>query len=369
MQTVVIVNVFSMFPLLFTIYLAKRHLSGSRQNWYYIVASVITILLLFMEIIAGLMSSKAGNLALAVHYLSYALGYALTPLVPMVILFYLGCSAWTFAKKLWLFVPMVVNILISILSMQSGWYFTILTSNTYQRGPYFWFVTAFSAYYYGWILIRLLQINKTRVVPSKFLLGFVYTLPIVSTTIQLATRDEIYVFSTVGVSLLLYYLIVQEARFDYDMQTQVRNREAFEQELLSRQYHERDSAIFMFDVNNLKSTNDVWGHQEGDSLLFSIAQILSKLFEPEGKVFRIGGDEFAVILPLSKKPDPDLFQQKFLASVALANESRVHPISIAYGYAISDKAEGISLRKAFHLADEAMYRNKNEQRQILRDHS
>jgi len=369
MQTVVIVNIFSIFPLLFTIYLAKRHLSGSRQNGYYIFASVITIILLIAEIVGALISEKPGNAALAVHYLSYALGYALTPLVPMIVLFYLGCSEWSFAKKLFLFIPVAVNILISILSMQSGWYFTILTNNTYQRGPYFWFVTAFSAYYYGWILIKLLQINKTRVVPSKFLLGFVYTLPILSTGFQLATRDEIYVFSTVGVSLLLYYLIVQEAQFDYDVQTKVYNREAFEQELLARQYHEQDRAIFMFDVNNLKQTNDVWGHQEGDSLLASVAQILTSVFEPEGKVFRIGGDEFAVLLPRSKKADPAVYMEHLLQSVASANESRVHPISIAYGYAISNKEAGIGLRKTFNLADEAMYRNKSEQRRMLREQS
>ncbi|NLE14618.1 MAG: GGDEF domain-containing protein [Spirochaetales bacterium] len=366
MQTVVIVNLFSIFPLLFTIYLAKRHLSGSRQNWYYIFASIITIILLAVEIVGALISGKPGNAALAVHYLSYALGYAITPLVPMIILFYLGCSEWPFTKKLFLFIPLACNVVNSILSIQSGLYFTILATNVYQRGRYFWLVTAFSAYYYLWILIRLLHINKSRVVPSKILMGSVYTLPILSTAFQMATRDEIFVFSTVAIALLLYYLIVQEAQFDYDGQTKVYNREAFEQELLARQYHEQDSAIFMFDVNNLKQTNDVWGHQEGDSLLASVAQILTSVFEPDGKVFRIGGDEFAVLLPLSKKADPAARQEQLLQSVASANESRVHPISIAYGFAISNKEVGISLRKAFNLADEAMYRNKSEQRRMLR---
>lgn len=369
MQPVVIVNIFSMFPLLFTIYLAKRHLSGSRQNWYYIFASVITIILLFLEIVGSLISRTQTNFALIIHYLSYSLGYALTPAVPMVILFYLGCSTWPLAKKNVLFIPMGLNVLLSILSMQSGWYFTILADNTYQRGPYFWLVTAFSAYYYVWILLRLLQIRKERIVPSKFLMGFVYLLPIISTAFQMATRDEIFVFSTVGISLLLYYLIVQEAQFDYDVQTKVRNREAFEQELLSKQHLEQDYALFMFDVNNLKQTNDIWGHQEGDSLLYSVAQIIAKSFEPEAKVFRIGGDEFCAILPLAKKPDPASYQQRVLAAIATANESRVHPIRIASGFSLSSKDAGISLRKAFIHADEQMYRNKNELKRILREQS
>ncbi len=369
MQTVVIVNIFSMFPLFFTIYLAKRHLSGSRQNWYYSLASVITLILLSLEILAALLKGKPGNAALSLHYLSMSTGYALTPIIPLVIIFYLGCSEWTTFKKGLLFVPMMLNILFSVLSMQSGWYFTILVTNEYQRGPYFWLVTAFSAYYYLWILIRLLHINKSRVIPSKILLGFVYTLPIASTAFQLVTRDEVFIFSTVAISLLLYYLIVQEAQFDYDAQTKVYNREAFEQELLSRQYQEKNSAIFMFDVNNLKQTNDVWGHQEGDSLLFAVARILTKIFEPEAKVFRIGGDEFAVILPISKKTDPQAYQQRFLDSLAEENAGRVHPISIAYGYAISSQEEGLPLPKAFILADEHMYSNKSEQRRMLRNQS
>lgn len=369
MQTVVIVNTFSMFPMLFTIYLARRHLSGSRLNWYYILASIFTILLLSLEILGALISGKAGNGALVVHYLSYALGYALTPAVPLVILFYLGCSEWSLAKKTWLFVPMVLNVLISIISMQSGWYFTILASNMYQRGPYFWIVTAFTAYYYGWILIRLIQIRNVRIVPSKILMVSVYILPIVSTGFQLAMRDEIFVFSTVGIALLLYYIIVQEAQFDYDMQTKVRNREAFEQEMLFRQRLEQDTIIFMVDVNNLKQTNDVWGHQEGDTLLSTLAQLLTKVFEPEGKVFRIGGDEFSVLLPLSKKTDPSFYQQNLLAQLALANESRVHPISVALGYAISNKKWGITLEKTFNRSDEQMYLHKCEQRKMLGDQS
>ncbi len=358
MSSFVIVDIFSLIPLLFTIYLAKRHLSGSRQNWYYILASVLAIMQLLLEIITYSISGIQTTQALAIHYLGYALGYALAPALPFEVLFYLGYSEQTPFKKFILSIPLLVNMILSVLSIQSGWYFKLNLLNIYERGPIFWMVTIISAFYYMLILIRLITKRNMTIIVSKFLLAAVYLLPIVATALQLMVMQAPFIYSTVSITLLLYYIVIQEAKFDYDMQTKVRNRIAFEQELHTLERTKRDACIFMFDVNNLKQTNDTWGHQEGDTLLVAVAAMLSKFFSPAGKVFRIGGDEFCAILPLSKTNEESIYARNIEKALEKANAKRVHPINIAYGWASSNIQEGVSIAKAFNQADDAMYLNK-----------
>lgn len=361
-----IVNIFSLLPLLFTIYLANRHLAGSRQNWYYILASVITIIILLLEILETALIGREGVLFLLMHHLAYSTAFSLTPAIPLVILFYLGFSTLNLRLKILVSVPFAANAILSILSIQNGWVFTITEANSYVRGPLFLSATFISAVYYLMMLILLKKLAATIIVPSRLLLTMVYLLPIVSTLYQLLFNEEIFIFSTVAVALLLYYLIMQEASFDYDLQTKVRNRVSFEHEMRALEQRHHPLSIFVFDVNNLKQTNDAWGHQEGDALLASVADLLTHVFVPKGKVFRVGGDEFCVLVEMQEPTDCQVLLQRFQASVAQANEIRVPPISIASGYACLDRANKSSVSMAYHLADHAMYRDKMEQKQKLR---
>lgn len=84
----------------------------------------------------------------------------------------------------------------------------------------------------------------------------------------------------------------------HDGLTQLYNRSFFEEELArverGRNY---PVTVLMVDVDELKKTNDTLGHAEGDKLLVRVAEILRVAFRPEDVVARIGGDEFAAILP------------------------------------------------------------------------
>lgn len=361
-----IVNIFSLFPLLFTIYLAKRHLSGSRQNWYYILASIITIVILLLEIAQSTLSGREGTFFLLIHYLAYWINFSLTPAIPLVILFYLGFSMQSIRAKVLLSLPVGMNVILSVLSIQNGLVFTINEANLYVRGPLFLAATLISAAYYLLILLRLKQIEKHIIVPSRLLLAMVYILPIVSTLYQLIFNEEIFIFSTVAIALLLYYLIMQEASFDYDLQTKVRNRVSFEHEMHALEQAKQPVGIFIFDMNNLKQTNDAWGHQEGDVLLANVADLLNQAFGSDGRIFRVGGDEFCVLVEPQKKIDCMVLLQRFKSLVAEANEVRVPSISIASGYACFDPTKGSTISKTFHLADDAMYRDKMKQKLKLR---
>lgn len=88
-----------------------------------------------------------------------------------------------------------------------------------------------------------------------------------------------------------------------DALTRIPNRRSFEddfRQLLSRRAEQRDSfALSIFDIDHFKWINDQLGHHSGDEVLRTVAQTARRVAEAHGaKVYRFGGEEFAVIFPL-----------------------------------------------------------------------
>ena len=120
--------------------------------------------------------------------------------------------------------------------------------------------------------------------------------------------------------------------------------------------------ILVFDINYLKETNDKYGHDIGNKLIVSAAQIISETFK-RSPVFRIGGDEFLVILQNRDLEDLEKLLKNFdeeckNESVNIAEE--IIPISIAKGFAKYEPQKDTNFIDVFNRADDAMYDNKRE---------
>ena len=146
------------------------------------------------------------------------------------------------------------------------------------------------------------------------------------------------------------------------------NRTAFEEHLIELE-KVKDTigqiGIIMFDVNDLKYVNDNLGHPEGDKLLLESAQLIRDTFSKiGGECFRIGGDEFVILLSGEDvkqqcEDGTELFKAAMKSYNARPNlELR---ISIASGYAIYDETQqGKKLMDIYHEADIYMYENKKK---------
>ena len=120
-------------------------------------------------------------------------------------------------------------------------------------------------------------------------------------------------------------------------------------------------SIVMADVDGLKQVNDRLGHQSGDRLLRQTGQLLREAFRTEDIVARIGGDEFAALLPQADMGAAAICLQRVRARTAAYNAAHAStPLSISLGMATTDANQDIAL--AMRQADEDMYEDKRTRR-------
>ena len=110
------------------------------------------------------------------------------------------------------------------------------------------------------------------------------------------------------------------------------------------------------DVNDLKSVNDSHGHAAGDRLLQDAAQILQSTFRADEIVARIGGDEFAVLLPNTDSWNIAKIEGRVRKALAAYIAAGDFTLSIALGSATAERGE--SLAEILKLADQRMYHDK-----------
>jgi PAS domain S-box/diguanylate cyclase (GGDEF) domain len=150
----------------------------------------------------------------------------------------------------------------------------------------------------------------------------------------------------------------------HDKPTGLYNRNYFEEEMLRLQSGRFDPVgIVVCDVDGLKLVNDNLGHGAGDALLANVARILEKCFRDSDVVARIGGDEFAVLLP---NCPPEVVENACRRINEMVDQYRgaepPMPISLSIGYAVK-KDSFKTMVDGFKEADNSMYRVKPGNRQ------
>ncbi len=145
----------------------------------------------------------------------------------------------------------------------------------------------------------------------------------------------------------------------HDQLTGLYNRAAYEELVDEVDVNASSCAIIMFDLNDLKKCNDVYGHAAGDEYIMLCAKMISEVFGNIGTCCRIGGDEFCAIVPEEKISYCEKALSDLDRRVEEANaQKREYEVHIAYGYAIYDKELDKELSDTRSRADANMYRMK-----------
>ena len=144
-----------------------------------------------------------------------------------------------------------------------------------------------------------------------------------------------------------------------DKLTGVKNTTAYLQEVafIKNDILQKKAAftIFVIDVNGLKYINDNYGHEIGNELIIKVTQMVAEVFGEEN-LYRIGGDEFAVILSQLAETECEDYRKQFEEIVE--NQKGKIWASASLGYASYDKKKDSTYESVFNRADEDMYERK-----------
>lgn len=192
--------------------------------------------------------------------------------------------------------------------------------------------------------------------------------------IECKTKDEIGVLASRysdTVKMLKKYINKINKQAYTDAATDVGNKAAYHDAVQRidkmSQHANGDYAIFVMDINYLKMYNDKYGHEFGDMLISDASAIIKRVFG-DYNIYRIGGDEFTVII---NSPGNDLCEQlvkRFKQEQELFNRNARHyelGVRIAVGYAVNDATDG-DYADVFNRADRQMYLDKQEIKKTAR---
>lgn len=152
----------------------------------------------------------------------------------------------------------------------------------------------------------------------------------------------------------------------HDYLTGLYNRRFFEEELKKLDIKENlPLSIAMIDVNGLKLTNDAFGHQVGDELLKTVANVLMKVCEEENVIARIGGDEFIIIFPHTTYEETEKVVKLIYRAIS---QERLKDIIISISIGFDTKlCMETSIDNIIIKAEEKMYMKKITESQSMRN--
>lgn len=168
--------------------------------------------------------------------------------------------------------------------------------------------------------------------------------------LERAKGYRMVVDSTLGIGVSLYYFYLAMQEYRRDALTRVLNRHNFNYDLADLDY--KPYGLSLIDIDNFKMINDKYGHDKGDEALVKVVNAIKTNLLPGCRIYRYGGDEFAVISQKVSAEDVEGMFEKI-------NEQLSHEnFRISYGTVFHKKGE--DSKEVLLGADAAMYANKRQ---------
>lgn len=158
--------------------------------------------------------------------------------------------------------------------------------------------------------------------------------------------------------------IVLDTLSKSDVLTGIMNRRGFYhagEKLLEKNKAAGNRTLVAYvDMNNLKIINDRYGHDEGDFSIKLISEILTKVAADTGLAGRVGGDEFALAVPVQSSDEERAFVEKIYKRFREYNEGSEKPynVTVSVGTCMVEAEDALTLKEAMTRADGKLYEEK-----------
>lgn len=189
---------------------------------------------------------------------------------------------------------------------------------------------------------------------SFYLQGSIIAICIVGAYIVLASCCITYTFSKIAKERLEKEKLIYTS--NTDELTRCLNRHAYENDINTLKICD-EWVYISIDLNGLKRVNDTYGHVAGDELIRAAADCMKNSFNEYGKVYRIGGDEFAVIITENINKFENMIH-RFKSNITNWHGEFVDSMTVSYGWVFSTEGNWDSIYEISKAADERMYESK-----------
>ena len=140
----------------------------------------------------------------------------------------------------------------------------------------------------------------------------------------------------------------------------------FEKKVINLHENDKKFVFVMVDIDNFKLYNDTYGHKNGDEVLIRVANVLKDLHARYSTVFRLGGEEFGIILDVDNIEDAIRIIEDYRMKIVEKNipfENSEHQIVTAsFGVKLAKRIERLSYEEIYHEADKKLYLAKKDGR-------
>jgi diguanylate cyclase (GGDEF)-like protein len=155
---------------------------------------------------------------------------------------------------------------------------------------------------------------------------------------------------------------------NFDALTDIPNRRHFSEtattELKRAQRHQRPLGVLMMDIDYFKKVNDTYGHAAGDAVLIQVAKVLSATLRPGDMVGRLGGEEFAALLPDCDAQAAQATAERMrriVEELEISHEGQLLKVTVSIGATVA-YAEDTSFEQPLQRADDGLYAAKHNGR-------
>lgn len=291
------------------------------------------------------------------NILSNYLGFGLTPAVPILLVYTLQRSdriprSLTMAAV----IELIYMVILTVSLFSDGFIFSVDEANHYSRQSGFNLYLFMHYLSIAYLTFSSLEMARNFQSRGRELIYAITGFLVIGTLVQVLNPQLHITWLCVTLITMLYFIYCSEMWNQLDGLTGLLSQKSYLNRTMNMQ--DDDRMLIVFDVDNFKHINDTAGHLTGDRCLKEIAECLKQAYNRHGRCYRIGGDEFCVLM---RSPDKEaICKEKFLQLMERRRKLiRILP-TVSYGSVWLLKHESIVDAKM--RADQNMYEDKERRK-------
>lgn len=342
-----IITIIDIFTLsIMCVFVRYNGILRKRLRFWFISAFLLIILISILELLTIVVDDGPASLRW-LNILANYLGFGLTPAVSIVLSFTLGKSR---SQKIMAAAELVYLVVLGI-SLLFGGVFSVDRNNHYMRGDAFWIYLA--AYFMSIVYLLVITARTIRKYQNKSK-NCIYLIAVflsIGSTIQVICPQIHVTWLCVTLLSILYYVYCNIMWQELDGLTGLLNQSSYLNKTAS---FNQDAILIVFDLDDFKDINDQYGHLKGDQCLVEVADSIRNAYFNDGLCYRIGGDEFFVLL--NSDADTEACEKRLQKELEKRRKMLAVLPEVSFGSAVFRVGDDIN--KVKDMADLQMYQMK-----------